>query len=203
MNVFKSPSVPFAVIILTSALGWYVATLQETLSNKLAVVYAIKKTSGDTHSLTLQNISRSKVFSGVVFVTCSENPETCVLENQAPFYNTVEPFNLAAVTHLEAKNGRLRAELQIPSSATVEIKFTLHEASKGRHFLYQPAMSESLRIEDANGVRFYKSGLQSCIIKNFDAMIIWTFAISFMISAVIFLTHFSTWVCGKIRGEGT
>ncbi|WP_375690210.1 hypothetical protein [Pseudooceanicola sp. LIPI14-2-Ac024] len=178
MNIFKSPNAPFAVVILTGALGWYIATLQSTLGDRLSLVYEITNGEDGNLVLKLDNISREKVFSGVFNIVCdrNEDDEPCfdTAKKANAQYQVVEPFNLSneitLTTSPEANVVQVNA--WIPPSASVKIEFAPSHPKSNYNFQYFPEADD----QSSTMPEFYEAGFQSGVIRHFDTMLIVTFA---------------------------
>jgi len=177
MNAFKSTNAPFAVVIIASALGWYISTLQSTLGDHLSLVYAFSSEGNGTIVLRVDNISREKTFSGEFNILCikDKGEGACLKEGKKSIaqYRIVDPYNLSnEVSPTVSPDGdTVKVEAWIPPSASLEIELASNYPASSYRFQFYPEKPEN----NETMPEFYVSGLQSFLIQNFDALLIYAF----------------------------
>jgi hypothetical protein len=186
MNIFRSENAPFAVVLLAGALGWYVSTLQSSLGDRLALLYSFSNESADQVSLRVENISRLEQFHDSFRVVCTvaEGDPPCLQRDKPPQYEVVAPVNLTNEVEISLKPDGSTAivEAWVPPGATVKIVFPTAFKKSQFMFQYFPDLSE----EGKPMPRFFRGGVESFVVKNFDRVLIWIFAAS-VICAALFL----------------
>ncbi|WP_189640322.1 hypothetical protein [Paramylibacter ulvae] len=191
MNIFKSETAPFAIVIFVAALGWYISTLQEALSDRLSLIYSFSKSQSGS-VFRLENISRENVFEGEFTLTClsqdSSAPCFDVSNNNKPQYRIVTPYNLSNEIDptMSPLGGTIKVTAWIPPSASVEIIFQSDYPLKNFRFQYFP--SKNVVSKESNP-KFFEKNLQSSVIKHFDSALIYAFAITSIVFAIYVAKH--------------
>lgn len=184
MNIFRSENAPFAVVLLAGALGWYVSTLQSSLGDRLALLYSFSNASTGQVSLRVENISRVEQFHDTFRVVCTvaDCEPPCLKQDKPPQYEVVGPINLTNEVEINLKPDGSTAIVKawVPPGATMKIVFPTENRKSQFRFQYFPDQSTA----ENKMPRFFRGGVESFVVKNFDRVLIWIFVASVVCVAI-------------------
>ena len=138
-------------------------------------------------SLGVENISRAEQFHDSFRVVCvvPNGEPPCLGKDTLPQYEVVGPINLTNEVEISLKPDGSTAivEAWVPPGATVKIVFPTALKKSNFKFQYFPDQSNPGKLMP----RFFRGGVESFVVKNFDRVLIWVFVAS-LASGALFLT---------------